>query len=175
MSDSPGAIPEHSVVRFVGVTALHWAMWIALTASFAIPELVTGLAVAALASFITLAGPPLGVSRALLHPGKLVHALWYVVVLFVAIVRSNLDVARRVLSPTLRINPGIVRVNTRLKSPIARLILANSITLTPGTLTVHVEGEHIFVHWIDVQSTDAEQATREIVAGFEKHLEVIFG
>lgn len=52
------------------------------------------------------------------------------------LVKSNLDVARRVVSPEVRINPGIVEIKTRLKHPTYRLVLANSITLTPGTLTV---------------------------------------
>lgn len=52
------------------------------------------------------------------------------------LVKSDLDVARRVISPEVRINPGIVEIKTRLKHPTYRLVLANSITLAPGTLTV---------------------------------------
>ncbi|MBU1535998.1 Na+/H+ antiporter subunit E, partial [Myxococcota bacterium] len=78
-------------------------------------------------------------------------------------------------SPKLNINPGIVKVKTTLKSPMGRLLLANSITLTPGTLTVEIEGEYLFIHWIDVSSTDVDAASEKIVKGFEKYLEVFYG
>jgi len=58
---------------------------------------------------------------------------------------------------------------------MGRMILANSITLTPGTLSVDANGDHYYIHWIDVTDVDEESATKEIVAGFEKYLEVIFG
>jgi len=83
------------------------------------------------------------------------------------LVKSNLDVARRVISPQLRINPGIVEVKTKLTHPTYRLILANSITLTPGTLTVDMIGDSLFIHWIDVTGKDVESATREISSKFE--------
>ena len=91
------------------------------------------------------------------------------------LVKSNLKLAAIVLSPELPIRPGIVKVRTRLKSRMGRLMLANSITLTPGTLTVMLEGEWIYVHWVQVNSTDVEAATAEIVAGFEHYLEVMYG
>ncbi|HRZ88080.1 MAG TPA: Na+/H+ antiporter subunit E, partial [Spirochaetia bacterium] len=92
-----------------------------------------------------------------------------------ALVLSNLDVAFRVLHPRLPIAPGIVKVKTRLKTPLGRLLLANSITLTPGTITVEMRGEDIYVHWIKVADSDPEGATAAIVGGFEKYLEVICG
>ena len=91
-----------------------------------------------------------------------------------ALVRSNLDMARVVLSPALPIDPAIVKVRTGLTDPVARLLLANVITLTPGTLTVEMEGEWLFVHWVVARSTDPEIATREIVSGFERYLEKMY-
>ena len=54
-------------------------------------------------------------------------------------------------------------------------MLANSITLTPGTLSVEIRGDRLYVHWIDVAHVDEDHATERIVAGFERFLEVIFG
>ena len=88
---------------------------------------------------------------------------------------SNFKLAAIVLSPSLPIKPGIVKVRTKLKSRMGRLMLANSITLTPGTLTVELEGEWIYVHWVTVESADVEAATKQIVAGFERYLEVMYG
>ena len=89
--------------------------------------------------------------------------------------KSNIDVARRVLSPSLPIKPGIVEVKTKLTSKFGRMLLANSITLTPGTLTVEVKDDSFFIHWIDVEDEEIENASKKIVEKFEKYLEVIYG
>jgi len=91
------------------------------------------------------------------------------------LVKSNLNLARIVLSPGLPLKPGIVKVRTRLKSPVGRLLLANSITLTPGTLTVEMVDEWLYIHWVTVEGADVEAATAAIVAGFEGYLEVMYG
>jgi len=91
------------------------------------------------------------------------------------LIKSNLDVAFRVISPKLPINPGIVKVKTSLKSDIGRMMLANSITLTPGTLSVDIKDEFIYVHWIDVANKDIDVATDSIVKKFEKYLSEIYG
>jgi multicomponent Na+:H+ antiporter subunit E len=73
------------------------------------------------------------------------------------------------------IHPGIVKVKTTLKNPAGRTMLANSITLTPGTLTVDItDDEYLYIHWINVKSEDIEQASRDIVARFETFLRRIF-
>ncbi|MDA3778959.1 MAG: Na+/H+ antiporter subunit E [Bacteroidales bacterium] len=110
-----------------------------------------------------------------LTPKAMLFSFIYVFVFFAELIKSNFDVARRVLSPSLPINPGIVEVKTKLKSKIGRIILANSITLTPGTLTLEIEDDSLFIHWIDVESEDLENATKQIVQKFEKYLEVIYG
>lgn len=106
---------------------------------------------------------------------KIVYSIWYIIFLFIEIIKANMDVAFRVIKPVIPINPGIVSVRTKLKSPIGRMALANSITLTPGTLTVDIKEDKLYIHWIDVTDLDEEAATRKIVSGFEKYLEVIFG
>jgi multicomponent Na+:H+ antiporter subunit E len=110
-----------------------------------------------------------------LGPRALIHIPLFVAVFLLELVKSTLDVARRVLSPSLPINPGIIKVKTRLISPLGRIILANSITLTPGTMTVDTDGEDLYIHWIDITTSDVDIATAQIVSKFEKHLEVIFG
>lgn len=106
---------------------------------------------------------------------KLAYSIYYIYFLFIEIVKSNLDVAMRVIKPVIPINPGIVTVKTKLKSPMGRLILTNSITLTPGTLTVDMIDDTLYIHWIDVTDMDEKAATEKIVSNFEKYLEVIFG
>jgi multicomponent Na+:H+ antiporter subunit E len=94
--------------------------------------------------------------------------LWYVIV-------ANLDVVYRVVHPDMPIKPGIVKVKTTLKNPAGRTMLANSITLTPGTLTVDItDDDYLYIHWINVKSDDIEEATRHIVEKFEGVLRRIF-
>jgi len=131
------------------------------------------LAVAALVSLFTLKMEPvLGDIR--LTPKSLAYSVIYIFVFLKELVVSNIDVAGRVINPKLPIKPGIVRVKTKLNSRIAKTILANSITLTPGTLTVDIKDEYLYIHWIEIKHDDLEGATQDIVAKFEKYLEVIF-
>lgn len=108
-------------------------------------------------------------------PRAFVAGVLYYGYFFRQLVRSNLRLAAIVLSPGLPIAPGIVKVRTGLKSRMGRLMLANSITLTPGTLTVDVDGEWLYIHCVTVGAQDVEGATREIAAGFEHYLEVMYG
>ncbi len=69
---------------------------------------------------------------------------------------ANLDVAKRVI--TGEINPGIVKFNPRLKTDMGRMMLANSITLTPGTLTVDIDDEGMFyIHAINLESPNPSE------------------
>lgn len=108
-------------------------------------------------------------------PGGIINSLYYIIVFIVALVKSNIDVMLRVLNPKLPIKPGIVRVETELTSPIARMILANSITLTPGTFVVDIKDKYLYVHWIEVCCDgDPEKATQMIASKFEKILKRIY-
>ena len=111
----------------------------------------------------------------LFNPLRYFWAALYVPLLFYYMLAANLDVVYRVIHPLMPIRPGIVKVKTRLKSDSARAALANSITLTPGTLSVDItEDGYLYVHWINVKTTDVGDATRRIVTRFEGVLERIF-
>ena len=78
---------------------------------------------------------------------KLVPAfLQYIFLLVKEIVQANLTVCRMILSRRETVEPVIVHVHTKLKTETARVILANSITLTPGTITVSLTGQELLVH-----------------------------
>ncbi len=66
--------------------------------------------------------------------------------LAVQVVRSNLDVARRVLHPGLPIGPCVIRVRASQRTALGRAVYANAITLTPGTVSIDLEGDTIRVH-----------------------------
>ncbi|RKX71449.1 MAG: hypothetical protein DRP60_14940 [Spirochaetes bacterium] len=160
--------------NFIISFLLIMAVWLLLNASLSQAVLFSGIIVALLtALFFSVKYPVFRDIK--LNPKAFVYMLIFTLVFIKELIKSNLDVARRVISPSIPINPGIVEVKTNLKSGIGRLILANSITLTPGTLTVDIKDGSLFIHWIDVLSSDKETATREIAGKFEKYLEVIYG
>lgn len=110
-----------------------------------------------------------------ISPVRLFWLLVYMPVYSYYVVMANLDVAYRALHPKMPINPGIVKIKTNLKTDSAITALANSITLTPGTMTVDVTDDgYLYIHWINVKSDDIEEATRIISQNFEWFIKKIF-
>lgn len=170
--DSPQLSIYQLPATATGLTLLLMAaaLWLLLTGTLDTQELVVGALVTVVVGALAYArsGIFAGVRWSFILPGALLIYCW---VFSIALVRSNIDVARRVLSPDLPIRPGVVTVRTGLTSALGRLLLANSITLTPGTLTVDVEDELLTIHWIDCPpNIDMEAATAAIAGDFERHL-----
>jgi len=80
------------------------------------------------------------------------NSFLYISVLIKEIFKSNFHVAKIVLSPKLNISPSIVIINTKLKNELNKTILANSITLTPGTLTLDLSDDKLIVHCLDMEA-----------------------
>jgi multicomponent Na+:H+ antiporter subunit E len=154
--------------------AVLFAVWMMANASLAGVVALTGAQVTlALAAIFTAKGDAWKQVR--WSPQGAYHFLAYTGTFVAELVSANLNMLGHVYAPRMNIRPGIVRVRTRLKSPIGRLALANSIALTPGSLVLETRDDIVFLHWLDVQSTDLEDTTEMIVAPFEKHLERVFG
>jgi multicomponent Na+:H+ antiporter subunit E len=102
--------------------------------------------------------------------------LVYIAVFTWQCIKANFDVACRVLNPRLPINPGIIKVKTKLKTETALTFLANSITLTPGTFSVDVDKRkgYLYIHWIDIKTRNVDEASEIIVSKFEKILKQVF-
>lgn len=113
--------------------------------------------------------------RVFISPVRIFWALVYMPVFFYYVIKANLDVVYRALHPEMPIKPGIVKIKTNLKTESGITALANSITLTPGTLTVDLTDDgYLYIHWINVRSDDVEQATKFIAQRFEWFLTKIF-
>lgn len=154
--------------------ATLFLFWVMLNGTLATDTLMVGAAAALIITLLFRDGLSFFTEfRA--TPQAFVAGVRYYGYLFKELVKSNLKLTAIVLSRDLPIQPGIVKVRTRLQSRMGRLMLANSITLTPGTLTVELEGEWLYVHWVTVESTDIDAATAKIVASFERYLEVMYG
>lgn len=110
-----------------------------------------------------------------ISPIRIFWVLVYIPVFFYYVIKANLDVVYRALHPRMPIKPGIVKIKTNLKTQSGITALANSITLTPGTLTVDLTNDgFLYVHWINVKSDDVEEATEFIARRFEWFLQKIF-
>ena len=156
-------------IIFLIVAALTWLL---LTGTFSRDELLVGGISLVLIAVLFYGYSDLyrGIK---ITPKIILYYPLYLLVFLKELIKANIDVALRVIKPSLPINPGIVAIKTELKSPLSKLILANSITLTPGTLTVDVKDDTLFIHWIDVKGKDVESATKEISSRFEKILKEI--
>ncbi|MBN2777272.1 MAG: Na+/H+ antiporter subunit E [Bacteroidales bacterium] len=162
------------IKSFFIITIVLFSVWVLLNNSYEPVLLIIGAAVSILIALIFCTKCSV-FSQIKLSPKSLFYSIAYLFVFMIELIKSNLDVAIRVISPKLPINPGIVKVKTVLNTELGRMILANSITLTPGTLSVDIRDEYIYVHWINVEGKDIETATNSIVKKFEKYLKEIYG
>ena len=103
------------------------------------------------------------------------HAHLLVVYIFILVFKMYIA-SFKVLFNVMRgdINPRVVHFRTRVKSDIARFILANSITLTPGTITLNLDDDHLIVHWLDAETIHSKYAGELIKGEFERLLKRIF-
>ncbi len=153
---------------------ISFLLWLLLSFTFDWQHLVTGLAVALL---VALSMGDMFTEKAphWFQPRRYAWFLVYIAVFAWECLKANIDVASRVLHPRLPINPGIVKVKTKLKTETGLTLLANFITLTPGTFSVDVDQENgfLYIHWIDVKTQDVEEASRMICAKFERILKEV--
>ncbi|MEM2878586.1 MAG: Na+/H+ antiporter subunit E [Candidatus Hadarchaeales archaeon] len=163
--------------RLPGTFICLWCTWILLTASLDPHEVAVG----AIASLIISTFSYRFLFRkgvaGILHPGRLAYLIAYIFVYLWAEIKSHLKVIYLALHPRTPIKPGIVEVPTSLRTDVGTTWLANSITMTPGTLSVDADenGGKLYVHWIDVKSTEPARAASEISGQFERFLRRIAG
>jgi len=164
---------REKIKNFLYLFIFLFLVWLCLTSSLNIQELSAGIIISFILalvlnkSYLSLGFPPLSIRR-------IISFVVYIAVLFKEIAKANLDVAYRVLHPKMPIKPGIVIIKTKLKQDLAKMILANSITLTPGTFTLDILGDNLLIHWINVRTENIEEATKIIGEKFEKYLKAIF-
>ena len=161
-------------LQFINLWFTLLLIWLIANGTLATDTVITGVVVSAI---IALAFSSFARVYSVIRwsPKVIFYYLVYLGVFFIELVKANLNVMRLVFSPRIDIEPGIVEIKTGLESPIGRLALANSITLTPGTLVVDIKDDSLFIHWINIGATDPIAATEAISARFEKLLKVIYG
>jgi len=159
--------------RFLYTWLILMVVWYAFTVSLAAAEIITGLIVTGIIAALNFTSFTCCGLR-LFHPKRVLYLIQYAFVFIVALIKANFQVAKIVLNPKLPVNPGIVKFKTSLKSDFAKMVLANSITLTPGTLTVDLVEDEFYIHWLKMTAKDEAGIYEAIAADFEKILIKIF-
>ncbi len=159
----------------ITVFFLSLLFWLLLTDIKVMQEVLIGIVVSVIVSMV--AGHMLVTNKKSSSIIRRLKGLIIYLLKFIwEMIKANIHVAYIVLHPSLPINPGIIKIKTKLKNDSALTLLANSITLTPGTLTIDVNKNKgdLYIHWIDVTTTDSVEATNRIGGRFEKTLSEVF-
>lgn len=157
---------------------LCFLFWIFYTMSFNSEELIGGAIFSTMVSVFSYKFFIRENPFWLFNIKRLSSIIAFIPVYTIELFKANWDVAKRELSKELNINPGIVKIETELKSDYGLALLANCITLTPGTITMDIIEEddkcYMYIHWIDVATNDIKEASSIIKGAFEPWVRRIF-
>ena len=145
------------MLAFIVTTALCFIAYLLLTTGsgtlglWSLEEILIGIILSLIFGFL---GRTIFVKNdfRMANPVRWILFIAYIIgPFFVSMAKANIDVAYRVI--TGRINPGIVKISPNLKTDLGITMLANSITLTPGTLSVDIDEDSndLYIHWINVK------------------------
>lgn len=155
------------IILFIFI--LCFAAWTALTWQPMRGDIILGVAssavVAVLSSRVFVVNPKKSFSPK--------SVLWFGLFVFMFLYRfaaGALDAALRVIDPRSPKDGGIVKIRTRLKNDAMLPVLANAISLSPGTLSIDMAGPDIFVHWLGVRLKDQRKASDIILGKLEAAL-----
>ncbi len=146
-------------MRYIFFFVLSFILWLLWSGHYTLEHtLVLIMGVLSCAFVVYLAGRLSIVDE----EGYSIYLIWslalYIPWLAWAIIKANIDVAKRILNPRLPIAPRIVRVRGTQKTDLCRVIFANSITLTPGTVSLDLDEEDIVVHALTKEAADDVQS-----------------
>lgn len=153
-------------MSYLALNALLALIWMFLSGDFSTGNLIVGLAIGFLA--ITLSRPVLGSERSVRGTWGVVR---FVVVFGRELVRSNLQLARDLLRPSLPFEPGFIAFDIRDLDRTRTVVLAHLVSLTPGTLTVDLDdsGDTLYVHTLYAGDPD------EVRRGIRRLADLIHG
>ena len=171
-------MPKTRFTAILSTFILCMGIWVLITWSFSVQELAAG-ALVSLAAALFVSGFFKHEDGyrfyGLLDILKLV--VLYTVTFVVELVKANIDMAKRVYGGC-KVNPGIVRIPTDMTSDQGLALVANSITLTPGTITMDVAEEegknYYYIHWVDVTAESGADAGEAIKGNLEKGTRRVF-
>lgn len=168
-------IMRQKILTFISV----FIVWIILTGRISDEVIVIGVVIAAITTYL-FSDMLFRISNrrftVMEHLRRLILLILFIPVFFYEALVAALKVTKHVFEKEPSFSPGIVKVKTSLTNVSAISILANLITLTPGTLTLDFDkSERVFyIHWIDVTTKEEAKGRKEIIEKFETWLDVIF-
>jgi multicomponent Na+:H+ antiporter subunit E len=127
-----------------GVIWLYLLFWIVLSENAKAQTLCIGIIISLLVTILNK--DLICKNRQINFKKNIISWMSYIIMLIKEVIVSNFNVAKIVLSPKILISPQIVTIKTKIRSDFHKTIFANTITLTPGTLTILMEGDKIAVH-----------------------------
>lgn len=157
------------MATFLSVFFLSFLFWIGFTWKFTAESLIIGFVVSILISLFFRKIFTFNIFRKNFIKRFFKFIFIYIPNLIIEMIKANFEIAKVVLDPKLPINPGFVKKQTILGKDdnLEKLIVASSITLTPGTLTVDVIDDCYFIHTV---FKGKYKEKRDIVSTFDKLL-----
>ena len=144
------------MLHALGLWLFCFGLWLLLSGYFDVPLLlIFGALSCALAVFVAWRTEVIDPEEKPLRLRLNAHILTYWPWLLWQVVLANLDVAKRILDPKLPISPTMVTLKPTQRSDLGRVIYANSITLTPGTVSTDLSGDTLEVHALTREGVDA--------------------
>lgn len=138
---------------------IFFFVWIVFNGKITTEIVIFGLAIAALIFAFMCKFMDYSIAKEIQLYKKTGLICSYIILLVVEIVKANLAVVHMILNQKEEMEPVIVKFRTNLRSETARVMLANSITLTPGTITVSLEGDELTVHCLDVSLAEGMESS----------------
>ena len=163
--------------KVVILTVFFFLIYIVASASLTLMDVVVGLIAASVVSVLVSEILVKSPAKKLLELKRWLWYILYTIHYFTLIeYRAHSDVIKRILHPKMPINPGIVRVPYHVVTDYATVLIANSITNTPGTVVVDIDQDrkYYYVHWINVVSPEEKVCYEKISKVFEKYAKKIF-
>lgn len=157
------------LTRFVITACAMFAVWLLFTASLETFSLVSGMIGAVVIAALTydefIAQHNVSLRSFMPRP---VMLLRFLAILVFYLYQSSWRMLIAVFSG--HASPRIVHFRTRLSSDLARMVLSNAITFTPGTITLDLNDDHLTVHWFFCNTSHAKLAGEAVKGRMEQHL-----
>ena len=133
---------------------LLFIFWVILNGAISLEIALFGVGICLVVRLFTYKTTRLNSSIERKAVKKLYPIMEYLFILIIEVYKANIDIIKLVLSPNPEIKPTLKHITTDLKSRVARVALANSITLTPGTITVSMNDDELLIHAIHSSNLD---------------------
>lgn len=133
---------------------LYFLFWVIFNGNFTLEICIFGIIIASVMFAFTCKFMDYSVEMEIRNLKKIPTLIKYIFHLIIEVIKANYATVQMILSQKEEIEPALAIFKTDLKTPVGKTLLANAITLTPGTITVSLEGNEYVVHCLDKEMAD---------------------